>query len=74
MRSSALLAVGPLRWMQHDDLPDVQRLEDAVDEYSLVGSERRFHRVAGNPVRLDDPGLDRDRQADRNRYGRDQLR
>jgi hypothetical protein len=74
MGPSALLAVCALWWVEHDDLADVQRLEDAVDQYALMGYERWFHRAAGNLVWLDEPGLDRDRKSDRDHCGRDQLR
>lgn len=73
MWSSALLILGTLWRVKNDDLPDVEGLEDAVNKDSLTDRKRRLHGCAGNLVGLDEPGLDRDREADRDEDGRAQL-
>ena len=48
-------------------------VEEAVDEDPLADVEGRLHRFGGDLVRLDQPGLDRQRQAQRQRDDHDQL-
>ena len=48
-------------------------VEEAVDEDPLADVERRLHRFGGDLVRLDDPGLDRQRQPQGQRNDDDQL-
>lgn len=69
----ALLVLGPGRWMENDDLADVGREEESVYEDSLALDERGLHRCAGDLVGLDSPGLDRERQANGNGQGQDEL-
>lgn len=73
MWSPALLILGTLWWVKNDDLPDVEGLEDAVDKDSLTYRKRWLHGRAGNLVGLDKPGLDREREADRDEDRRAQL-
>ena len=48
-------------------------VEEAVDQHPLADVEGRLHRFRGDLVRLDEPGLDRQRQAERQRDDDDQL-
>src|SRR6476661_5203259 len=62
--------------MEHDDLADVRVAEvvsDAVDEHALTDLQRRDHRLAGNLVRLDQEGLDGQRETEGDRDDDDEL-
>jgi hypothetical protein len=48
-------------------------VDGAVDEDPLADVERRLHRPGRDPVRLDRPRLDREREADRQRDDQYQL-
>ena len=48
-------------------------VEEAVDEDALADVEGRLHRLRGDLVRLDQPGLDRQGQPQRQRDDHDQL-
>ena len=48
-------------------------VDEAVDEDALADVEGRLHRFGGDLVRLDDPGLDRQRQPEGKRDDDDQL-
>ena len=47
--------------------------EEAVDENPLADVEGGLHRFGGDLVRLDQPGLDAERQAERQRHDHDEL-
>src|ERR1035437_1963570 len=58
------------------DVADARRREvraDPVDEDPLVDVQSRKHRAARYPIRLDDEGLDRERQAKRGSSDQDEL-
>jgi hypothetical protein len=66
------------RWRVEDD--DVAQLRlraepvaDPVDEHAVADLERRLHRRARDPVRLDRVRLDRERERPRDRHEEDQL-
>ena len=48
-------------------------VDDAVDEHPLADVERRLHRLGGDLVRLDEEGLDPEREPDRERDDDDEL-
>ena len=50
-----------------------EAVADAVDEHALADLERRHHRLARDPVRLDEERLDAERQAERDGDDDDQL-
>src|SRR6202020_2514943 len=76
-RSAAALLFGrAFRRMEDGDLADVRFAEvlaDAIDEDALPDIERRLHRATGDPVRLDDPGLDAKRETESDENDHDQL-
>ena len=62
--------------MEDDDVARTgigEVVEEAVDEDALANVERRFHRLRGDLVGLDQPGLDRKRQPQGQRDDDDQL-
>ena len=64
------------RRMEDDDLPDVRAAEvvpETVNEDALTQADRRQHRAARDPVRLDDERLDRQRQSERRGDDQNQL-
>src|SRR3954471_1382507 len=68
--------VGSGRRVEDDDVADLRVLEvveEAVDENALADVERWLHRFRGDLVRLDDPGLDRQRQPQGQRNDDGQL-
>ena len=68
--------VGARRRVEDDDVADRgigEVVEEAVDEDPLADVEGRLHRLGGDLVRLDQPGLDAERQAQRQRDDHDQL-
>ena len=68
--------VGARRRMEDDDVADRgigEVVEEAVDEDPLADVEGRLHRFGGDLVRLDQPGLDAERQAERQRHDDDEL-
>jgi hypothetical protein len=59
-------AVGAARRVEDHDVADLRLAEvvaDPVDQHALVDLERRDHRLARDPVRLDQEGLDAQREA-----------
>ena len=75
-RSPHVSRLGARRRMEDDDVADLrvaEALADAVDEHALADLEGRDHRLARDPVRLDEEGLDPERQAERDRDDQDQL-
>lgn len=73
MRPPALFGVRPCRWVKDDDLSDVGGEEESVHEDPLAQGEGRLHRTAGNLVRLDREGLDRESEANGHRNGQREL-
>ncbi len=68
--------LGADRRVEDDDVADrrvVEVVDEAVDEDPLADVEGRLHRFGGDLVRLDDPGLDRQRQPQGQRNDDDQL-
>ena len=62
--------------MEDDDVADLgvaEVVDHPVDEHALADVERGLHRRRGDLVRLDDEGLDQQRQADRQGDDHDQL-
>ena len=51
----------------------VKRVADPVDQHALADLQGRDHRLARNPVRLDQEGLDAQGQAEGDRDDQDQL-
>jgi hypothetical protein len=76
-RHTALVsAVGPDRRMEDDDVADrriADVVADAVHQDPLADFERRQHRLRGDLVRLDDEGLNAERESDRERDDDDEL-
>src|SRR4051812_4915533 len=73
---AARVGVRPRRRVEHDDLADVRVVEavaQPVDEHALADLERRDHRLARDPVRLDQEGLDAEGEADRDDDDDDEL-
>src|SRR3954468_15473175 len=69
-------AVGALRRMEDDDVPDArigEVVEEAVDQDPLADVQRRLHRLGGDLVRLDDEGLDPQREPESERDDDDEL-
>src|SRR5919206_3533654 len=64
------------RRVEDDHLAHVGRAEavaDPVDQHPLADLERRNHRLAGDAIRLDQEGLDAERQAERDDDDDDEL-
>ena len=69
-------SVGACRRVEDDDVADRgigEVVEEAVDEDPLADVERRLHRFRGDLVRLDQPSLDAECQAERQRHDHDEL-
>ena len=69
-------AVGARRRVEDDDVADRgigEVVEEAVDEDPLADVQGRLHRFGGDLVRLDQPGLDGQRQPQRQRDDDDEL-
>src|SRR5436309_1394416 len=77
VRVSALgLGVRSLGRLEDNDVAAMEAREvlgDAVDQDTLPDRECRLHRPARDAVRLDDEGLDPQREAERHRDDRDEL-
>src|SRR5262249_45042153 len=75
------LAAGPaavrtLRRMEDDDVADLripEVVDEPVDQDSLADVKRRLHRLGRDLVRLDDEGLDPERQPKSERDDDDEL-
>ena len=67
------LGVGAGRRVEHDDVADARVVDQAVGEDPLADVQRRLHRAARDPVRLDDERLDQQRQPDGDRDRDHQL-
>src|SRR5215213_1874902 len=68
--------VGALRWVEDDDVADRRIAEahaDAVHEHALADVERRLHRAARDPIRLDEQQLDEEGDQQRRNDDRDDL-
>src|SRR3954452_4678654 len=75
-RDAALLAVGALRRLEDDDVAAARISEvraEAVHENALTDLERRHHRRARDPERLDEECLDADREAQGDGDDHDEL-
>jgi hypothetical protein len=73
---AAHVVVGALRRLEDHHVAALgvaEVLADAVDEDALTDLERRHHRLARNPERLDEEGLDAERNPKRDRNDHDQL-
>ena len=73
---AAGVGVGAGRRLEHDDVAAVGVAEaeaHAVHEHALADLERRDHRLARDPERLDEERLDAEREAERDRHDRDEL-
>src|SRR3954447_2664965 len=69
-------AVGALRWMEDDDVTDLrvgEVVEKPVDQDPLADVQRGLHRLGGDLVRLDDEGLDPQREPESERDDDDEL-
>ena len=73
---AALLPVGSNRRVKDDDVADRgigELVDDPVDEHPLPRVQSGLHRARGDLVRLDDEGLDQQREPDRQRDDHHQL-
>src|SRR4051794_36498387 len=62
--------------MEDDDVADLRVTEvvaHAVDQHPLTDVQGRLHRPGGDLVRLDEKGLDQERQPDRKRHDHHEL-
>ena len=67
--------MGGLSLDTHDvaDAGIAEARADAVDQHALADLQRRHHRLARDPVRLDQERLDAQGKAEGNRHDHDQL-
>src|SRR4051794_38614088 len=73
---AARVGLRPDGRVEDDDVADLRVAEavaDPVDEHALADRERRDHRLARNAVRLDEEGLDPERERERDADDDDEL-
>src|SRR4051812_41335451 len=76
MAGPALVALSPFRRVEDDHITPAgvaDLVVDSAHEDALANVERRLHRLARDPVRLDEESLDGERQTERHRHDQDQF-
>src|SRR5436305_365189 len=75
-RDAAGVVIRALRRLEDDYVAPAGIREvvgHAIDQHALVDRERRLHRAARDPERLDDERLDQQREAERHRHDQHEL-